>query len=64
MAMRAKGKTGMTDDQVADFVDRYMPAYKAYLPDLYASGPTTSTKGKTLEIQIDESRKPVSSRAF
>ena len=61
--MRAKGKAGMTDEQVADFVDRYMPAYKAYLPDLYASGPTTSSKDKMLEIHIDESRTPILSRA-
>lgn len=27
--MRAKGKGGMTDAEVVDFVDRYMPAYKA-----------------------------------
>ena len=34
--MRASGKSGMSDDQIADFVDRFMPAYKAYLPTLYA----------------------------
>ena len=34
-AMRASGKSGMTDEQVADFCDRFMPAYKAYLPGLY-----------------------------
>jgi D-glycerate 3-kinase len=33
--MRASGKTGMTDEQIADFVNRFMPAYKAYLPHLY-----------------------------
>ena len=30
--MRAAGKPGLTDEQVADFVARFMPAYKAYLP--------------------------------
>mmetsp|Transcript_14462 Transcript_14462/g.45974 ORF Transcript_14462/g.45974 Transcript_14462/m.45974 type:complete len:388 (-) Transcript_14462:69-1232(-) len=30
--MRAGGKKGMTDEQVADFVRRFMPAYEAYLP--------------------------------
>lgn len=25
--------------QVADFVDRYMPAYETYLPALYTQGP-------------------------
>jgi D-glycerate 3-kinase len=32
VAMRAAGKPGLSDEQVADFVDRFMPAYKAYLP--------------------------------
>jgi len=35
-AMRAGGKPGMSDAQIADFVARFMPAYKAYLPYLYA----------------------------
>ena len=26
--MRATGKAGMTDEQIADFVSRFMPAYK------------------------------------
>jgi pantothenate kinase-related protein Tda10 len=30
--MRAAGKPGLSDEQVADFVSRFMPAYKAYLP--------------------------------
>ncbi len=30
--MRAAGKPGLSDEQVADFVARFMPAYKAYLP--------------------------------
>lgn len=34
--MRASGKPGMTDAQIADFVARFMPAYKAYLPGLYS----------------------------
>lgn len=29
--MRAKGKGGMTDAEVVDFVDRYIPAYKVLL---------------------------------
>lgn len=28
-----------TNQQVKDFVDRFMPAYKAYLPKLYIEGP-------------------------
>ena len=53
---KASGKSGMTDDQVKDFVDRYMPAYKHYLPGLYAHGPTTKQPGKVLTLQIDKSR--------
>eukprot|EP00873_Tetraselmis_striata_P028065 jgi/Tetstr1/448329/TSEL_035613.t1 len=58
-AMRATGKTGMTDEQIADFVSRFMPAYKAYLPELYEKGPTTCKPGATLVIQVDERRSPV-----
>ena len=57
--MRASGKAGMTDEQIADFVSRFMPAYQAYLPRLYARGPTTCRKGKTLVIEVDENRSPV-----
>lgn len=37
--MIAGGKTGMTDEQVRDFVDRFMPAYHLYLGPMYANGP-------------------------
>jgi len=57
--MRATGKAAMSDEQVADFVSRFMPAYKAYLPALYGEGPTTSRPGSTLVIQVDERRSPV-----
>jgi D-glycerate 3-kinase len=42
--------------QIADFVDRYMPAYKAYLPGMYAHGPTTARPQRTLMLEIDENR--------
>ena len=32
-------KVGLTDQQVADFVSRFMPAYVTYLPALYSTGP-------------------------
>lgn len=57
--MRAAGKPGMTDEQIADFVSRYIPAYTAYLPGLYAAGPTTAKSGHTLVIEVDEGRSPV-----
>lgn len=55
-ASKQAGKSGMTDDQVSDFVDRYMPGYLNYLPDLYAQGPTTGQSGKVLTIEIDANR--------
>ena len=42
--------------QVKDFVDRYMPAYKAYLPGMYSQGPTTARPGHILKIKIDKDR--------
>jgi D-glycerate 3-kinase len=58
-AMRASGKTGMSDEAVADFVSRYLPAYGAYLPSLYAQGPTTARAGRTLVVEVDARRSPV-----
>jgi D-glycerate 3-kinase len=57
--MRAAGKPGMTDEQIADFVSRYIPAYTAFLPGLYAAGPTTAKAGRTLVIEVDDCRCPV-----
>ncbi len=57
--MRSAGKPGMTDEQIADFVSRYIPAYTAYLPGLYAAGPTTAMPGHTLVIEVDQGRSPV-----
>ena len=43
--------------QVADFVSRFMPAYKAYLPGLYgAGGPTGRRDTPRLFLEIDSSR--------
>eukprot|EP00208_Stichococcus_sp_RCC1054_P005537 CAMPEP_0206147512 /NCGR_PEP_ID=MMETSP1473-20131121/33672_1 /ASSEMBLY_ACC=CAM_ASM_001109 /TAXON_ID=1461547 /ORGANISM="Stichococcus sp, Strain RCC1054" /LENGTH=349 /DNA_ID=CAMNT_0053544469 /DNA_START=280 /DNA_END=1329 /DNA_ORIENTATION=- len=54
--MLAKGKRGMTEEQVRDFVNRYMPAYEAYLPSLYASGPSTAKPGHVVVVELDSSR--------
>uniref|UniRef100_A0A7S0QW87 Phosphoribulokinase/uridine kinase domain-containing protein n=1 Tax=Pyramimonas obovata TaxID=1411642 RepID=A0A7S0QW87_9CHLO len=56
VAMREKGLPCMTDAQVQDFVDRFLPAYKAYLPGLYRDGPTTSAGKPYLGIQVDANR--------
>lgn len=43
--------------QVKDFVNRYMPAYKAYLPKMYEEGPSTAKNTESYIIfEIDESR--------
>ncbi|KAJ1284850.1 hypothetical protein BS78_03G236500 [Paspalum vaginatum] len=59
IAMRADGKPGMSDEQVMDFVSRYLPAYHAYLPTLYKEGPNGSKPDYLLVIDIDESRNPI-----
>ncbi|CAI0625497.1 unnamed protein product [Linum tenue] len=59
IAMREAGKPGMTDEEIEDFVSRYLPAYKAYLPVLYTEGPKGSTPENLLVIEIDEGRNPI-----
>ncbi|XP_019458431.1 PREDICTED: D-glycerate 3-kinase, chloroplastic-like isoform X1 [Lupinus angustifolius] len=59
IAMREAGKPGMSDDEVRDFVSRYLPAYKAYLPTLYSEGPNGSDPKHLLTIEIDEGRNPI-----
>ncbi|KAK6912122.1 Phosphoribulokinase/uridine kinase [Dillenia turbinata] len=58
LAMRAAGKPGMSDEEVKDFVSRYLPAYFAYLPTLYSEGPNGSDPERVLVIEIDEGRNP------
>ncbi|KAL9271209.1 D-glycerate 3-kinase, chloroplastic-like protein [Drosera capensis] len=59
VAMRADGNPGMTDEEVLDFVSRYLPAYKAYLPKLYEEGPNGSDPRHLLVVEIDEGRNPI-----
>ncbi|KAL4285836.1 D-glycerate 3-kinase, chloroplastic isoform X1 [Arachis ipaensis] len=59
IAMREAGKPGMSDDEVRDFVSRYLPAYNAYLPTLYLEGPNGSDPKHLLTIEIDEGRNPI-----
>ncbi|CAM6095088.1 unnamed protein product [Calypogeia fissa] len=59
LKMRQKGRGGMTDQQIADFVSRYIPAYNAYLPSLYSVGPRNSTADNTLKFSINKERNPV-----
>lgn len=57
---RAAGKNGLTDEQVIDFVDRFMPAYKQYSPPLYKRK-TPLIPRHELHIQIDQNRCPIHS---
>ncbi|KAM7254330.1 hypothetical protein ACFE04_032012 [Oxalis oulophora] len=59
IAMREEGKPGMSDEEVKDFVSRYLPAYAAYLPTLYSEGPKGSDPERLLIIPIDEGRNPI-----
>lgn len=57
-ASRGAGKSGLTDDQVIDFVDRFMPAYKQYCPPLYNRKIPLIPRHE-LHIQIDQNRCPI-----
>ncbi|KAF9616824.1 hypothetical protein IFM89_032674 [Coptis chinensis] len=59
IAMREEGKPGMSDEEVRDFVSRYFPAYKAYLPTLYSEGPLGSDPEHLLVVDIDDERNPI-----
>jgi len=62
--MRAAGKPAMTDEEVEAFVDRFMPAYRCYLPGLYEKGPTTANiqDANVLVVEVDETRSPVANQ--
>jgi D-glycerate 3-kinase len=55
-ALRASGRGGMSPAAVADFCDRYMPAYAAYGPGLLEKGPTSGTRGKVLVVGVRADR--------
>lgn len=57
-ATRAAGKSGLTDEQVTDFVNRFMPAYKQYSPLLYNRKTPLCPKHE-LHIAINKERRPI-----
>ena len=61
-AARDDGKPTLTDAEVSDFVDRFMPAYRAYLPGLYRDGPGENGWGDALVVEVDASRRVVGGR--
>lgn len=44
-ARRRLGEGALSREDLVRFVDRYMPAYKAYLPQLYAAPSPNGPKG-------------------
>ena len=62
--MGLQGKPRLSDDQVADFVNRFMPAYKAYLPSLYSLGPNRGPGVTVTKINVAEDRSVVGAVAF
>ena len=52
----ASGGKGMSDEQVKDFVDRFLPAYEAYLPGAAERGPPGSRKGRVLVVGVEDDR--------
>lgn len=57
-ATRAAGKPGLADEQVRDFVSRFMPAYKQYSQQLYNRRFPLCPRHE-LHIAIDKDRKPI-----
>ena len=61
-AMRDAGRPGMSDEEVANFVSAYLPAYDAYLPSLYGACAGPGVHGKpTYSVEVGGDRGPVSS---
>ncbi|CAK4623732.1 unnamed protein product, partial [Aphanomyces euteiches] len=56
--MREEGKPAMTPEQVKDFVDRFMPAYERYLPQLNSdsAGPSSISRIPRLTVTIGQHR--------
>jgi len=59
-ALRAAKGTGMTDQEVVEFVHGYYPSYELYLDDL-RSGIYKNEKGKHLHIILGKDRKVIQS---
>lgn len=57
-ATRAAGKPALTDEQVTDFVNRFMPAYKQYSQLLYNRRTPLCPKHE-LHIAINKERRPI-----
>lgn len=59
-AMMASGRPGMTEEQVRDFVDRFMPSYELYLPFLQCR--MANSRKSVLHVAVNEQREPVEAK--
>ncbi|UGT61412.1 hypothetical protein [Nocardia asteroides] len=57
-AQRTATGIGLNDEQAADYVERFLPAYRMYVPELRANPPIV---GPYLRIAIDNDRLPTNS---
>ncbi|KWU43048.1 D-glycerate 3-kinase [Rhodotorula sp. JG-1b] len=61
--MKAKnGGVGMTDEQVKDFIARYMPGYELWLPNVTEGD--NPWRGRGLQIQLNKAREAVAVEKF
>lgn len=60
--MRKKTGKGMTEEEIKIFVEKFMPAYKGYLPSLYSKA--NELAKDVMMIKVNENRDPVDSKVF
>lgn len=60
--MIEKTGSGLTDDEILDFSERFFPAYRLYLSSLYADGPQRRTDKEIsmLKVSMTAERHPIS----
>lgn len=52
-ARRERGEGALTDDEARDYIERFLPAYRSYLPGLRASPPCE----RVLTVELDRARR-------
>jgi D-glycerate 3-kinase len=58
-ARRAQGQAGLSDEEARDYIERFLPAYRAYVPALQAQAPCSDFR----TIRLDDSRRPITAGA-
>merc|ERR1712137_535944 len=58
------GGIGMSDDQIKQFISRYMPMYEIYNDEQLKTESDGNWKGKGLKILINQSRLPIKVSKF